>query len=330
MMASSASNLLSPGLRCWVVTDGKVGMEVQCRGLAEALGLTPEIKRASPTAPWCWMPPSMVPKSLHCYGRKRADFQGPWPDLLIASGRQSVAASVAVRRAGGGRTFTVQVQNPRLDPAHFDLVVVPEHDALRGPNVLVARGALGRVTDALLQSEAARHGARFAALPRPRLAVLIGGNNKVFALTRELMLELAGALARLSAQGWGLMVTVSRRTGPEAASLLQEQLAGVSAVICDGAGDNPYFGILGLADAILVTGDSVNMVCEAAGTGKPLHVFDLEGGSAKFERFHSALRDAGIARPFAGTIEDWTYEPLRETQRIAPLVAARLLARAAA
>jgi hypothetical protein len=93
------------------------------------------------------------------------------------------------------------------------------------------------------------------------------------------------------------------------AGLLEARLKGLNAFIWDGSGENPYFAMLGLADAIVVTADSVNMVSEAAATGKPVHVVPLEGGSKKFARFHRAMEEAGITRPFRGAIEQWTYRP---------------------
>jgi mitochondrial fission protein ELM1 len=98
----------------------------------------------------------------------------------------------------------------------------------------------------------------------------------------------------------------------------------VPAVFWDGRGDNPYLGYLGLADALIVTVDSVTMISEAAATGKPVHVAELEGGSAKFRRFHAGMREGGITRPFAGRIEDWSYPPLDETGRVAAEVKRRL------
>ncbi|MBT5646243.1 MAG: hypothetical protein HOJ41_00140, partial [Rhodospirillaceae bacterium] len=92
----------------------------------------------------------------------------------------------------------------------------------------------------------------------------------------------------------------------------------------DGSGDNPYFGLLGLADAIVVTADSVSMVSEACATGKPVHVIELDGGSAKFARFHEALRRAGITRPFNGTLESWTYDAPDDTARVAAEIVHRI------
>ena len=316
------------GLSCWVVTDGKAGMEIQCRGLAEAMGFHPEVKRVSIAKPWRWLTPGMVRNPLATLGPKGDRLAPPWPDLWIASGRQTVALTRDLRTLSAGRTFTVQVQNPAIDPAAVDLIVAPEHDRLRAPNVLTTRGALGMVTPERLAAAAEHFEADFAALPARRVAVLIGGNNKAFRLTAALVTELTEQLARLAReQGVGLMVTASRRTGARNEAILRRGLAGLPAEIWDGNGENPYFGMLGLADHVIVTGDSVNMVSEAASTGKPVHVVHLSGGSAKFRRFHAGMEKAGITRPFTGTLAEWSYEPLAETQRVAAEIRRRLLKR---
>ena len=92
-------------------------------------------------------------------------------------------------------------------------------------------------------------------------------------------------------------------------------LKGLPALVWDGTGENPYFAYLALADAFLVTADSVSMISEAAATGKPVHILDLAGGDAKFARFHAAMRQAGITRPFAGRIEYWSYALPDDTAR---------------
>jgi hypothetical protein len=111
------------------------------------------------------------------------------------------------------------------------------------------------------------------------------------------------------------LVTASRRTGEEGLRLVRERLAGLPAAIWDGAGDNPYFAYLALADAFLVTADSVSMISEAAATGKPVHILGLDGGNAKFARFHQVMRQAGVTRPFTGRLESWSYPALDDTAR---------------
>ena len=307
---------------CWVVTDGKAGMENQCLGLAEALGLKPVVKRIRLRTPWRQLTPFLRHGLRWAFSAKGDSIAPPWPDLLIATGRHSVPASLYVRRAtlktGHARTFTVQLQNPVIDPSRFDLVVVPRHDTLTGPNVMTTRGALHRVTPEMLQREGAKFLPKIAKLPHPPLGVLIGGSNSVYSLTPREMQPLASQLAELAkTSGGSLIVTPSRRTGGDNLAILQETFKNVPHYIWDGTGANPYYGILDLADAFFVTADSVNMVSEACTTGKPVHVIELPGGADKFRRFHQSLRDDGLTRSFTGKLELWDYAPLNDLELVA-------------
>ena len=323
-----SSGSVSPP-RVWAVHDGRIGITNQVLGLAEAVGWPVEERRIDVRFPWRHLAPQLWPRPLAALSPASDRLGPPWPDLLVGCGRLTAAPAAAVRKASGGRTFVVQIQDPKLSPSRFDLLVVPEHDRLRGANVLVTRGAVHRVTPERLKDAASRFAPRFENLPRPLIAVLIGGNNKAYRLTTRRLAELAEQLAGLARHGAGLLVTPSRRTGPAGECLLREALAGLPARIWDGGGDNPYFGYLALADAILVTEDSVSMTSEAASTGKPVYVISLEGaGSQKFRQFHASLRSAGVTRPFEGEVERWTYEPLDDTARAAAEIQRRMAARA--
>lgn len=315
---------------CWVVTDGNAGMENQCLGLAEAVGLTPVVKRIKLCRPWEWLPPWIGAFACPLRGvdARGDDLAPPWPDLLIATGRRTVAASVAIRRMSR-RTLTVQIQNPHFPAAAFDLVVTPAHDLLQGANVLATAGALHRVTRARLDAAAKEFRGALAHLPRPLIAVLIGGANKAYRLTPHITGHFCNGLQQLAAAtGCGLAVTASRRTGAENLLALHKGLADTPHVIWDGAGANPYFGYLGLAGAIIVTSDSVNMVSEACAAGKPVYVYDLPGGSAKFAAFHREMRERGAVRRFIPGqtvgLESWT-PPLIDDTAMAAAAVRRLL-----
>jgi uncharacterized protein len=228
--------------------------------------------------------------------------------------------ALAIKRKTGGRTPVVNVQDPGWLRGRFDLIVVPEHDELTGPNIITTVGALGRITKAQLTTAATEFGPALAHLPHPRVAALIGGANAVFQTPRAVAERIAGQLAEIATQGMGLMITFSRRTGPEMESIVRNALAGSAADIWSGDGPNPYFAYLALADFILATEDSASMVSEAATTGKPIHILPLEGGSPKFTRFHDSMRARGIIRPYAGVIENWSYPPFDETARAAAAV----------
>lgn len=310
--------------RAWVVTDGIIGTEKQCIGLAERVGLPFEIKRIKVRAPWRWLPPQLWFAPLAGPGPDGDLLEPPWPDLLIASGRKSAAPAKAIRRASGGKTFTVQVQNPVMASRHFDLVVAPRHDQLEGPNVISTTGSLHGLTADVLSREAARFADLAQTLLRPVTVVLVGGANRVYSFGVAEAEALAANLAKLPGS---LLVTTSRRTGDAQTRALTEALPADRTTVWDGTGDNPYPGWLGLADAIVVTGDSVNMVTEACAAGKPVYVVDLPGGSAKFRAFHEMMLDGGHVRRFDGSFDDWTPAPLDDTAGVAETIRAKLIAR---
>ena len=314
---------------CWALSDGKAGTENQCIGLAEAMGLVPTVKRVQPRAPWSWLPVGLGMLPVGAMSTDAGEFAPPWPGLLIASGRRSVPYALAIRRLSRGATFTVQIQDPRIAPRRFDLLAVPRHDHVRGANVVETLGALNRITSERLDEAAARFAPAFAHLPRPLVAVLVGGTSGSYRLTPEATGALCDKLVNLSrAAGAGLAVTPSRRTGDGNIATLRRRLEALPATVWDGTGENPYFGLLGLADALIVTCDSVSMASEACTTGKPVYIVDLPGGSRKFREFHASLRSEGMTRPFVGELESWTYAPPNDTALVAEAVARRLGGRA--
>ena len=331
---STAGLMPAPGTprspTCWVVTDGKAGTENQCIGLAEATGFTTTIKRIEPRGPWRFLPPRLGATLLGgrpsvSLARGSDPLIPPWPDLLIAGGRASVPYALAIRRLAGGATYAVQLLDPRVPPALFDLVVAPRHDHLHGPNVVTTRGALNRITPERLAEAAGRIAPALAHLPRPLVAVLIGGASRRHRFSATAAAHLADQLAALSRDSEaGLAVTLSRRTGPEAAAAIRARLAAAPCVIWDGRGDNPYFGYLGLADAVVVTGDSISMTSEACATGRPVFVAEMEGGGRKFREFHEGLQQGGLTRPFTGILEEWSASPLDETATVAGEIKARM------
>jgi uncharacterized protein len=290
-------------------------MASQALGLAEATGFDLIEKRLAIRFPWTVLPPQLWLFPFHAVGRQGERLTPPWPDLVVACGRNVAMPALAIKRASGGRIIAAQIQNPGVGHTEFDLFVVPEHDRIRAPRVIVTRGAVHRVTQARLVAEASRFPA-LAAMPRPILTVLIGGTNKAYRLGLQQLGEIAEAIrALLRSNGGSALVTPSRRTGEGGILLLRERLKGLPVSIWDGTGENPYFAFLALASAFLVTADSVSMISEAAATGKPVHILALGGGNAKFSRFHAAMQAAGITRPFEGRIESWSYAVPDDTAR---------------
>ena len=305
---------------CWIITGGDVGTENQARGLAEALGLEPVIKRLKLKFPWRQLSPWLGWHSS-ALASDSDRIEPPYPDILIASGRKSIGAALHIKRQSGNKTFLVQVQDPRYNPKHFDLVVALQHDPTRGDNVITTTAAMHRVTPEKIDAEKKKFAAVLEALPEPRVAVLIGGSSKVHQMTPYVAGRLGGMLHALDAS---LMITCSRRTGAENEKMLRATLAGPRTYFWDGTGDNPYFALLGFADYIIVTEDSVSMTSEAISTGKPVYIAALEGGSPRHNRFHKLLQEQGYTRPFTGQLESWLYTPPRDTLKAADEVRRKL------
>jgi len=321
-------------IRTWVVTDGRAGIENQALGLAEAIQRRAPIrlttKRVQLRTPFSWAPPGFVPAPRLALSIGSDAMEPPWPDLFIGCGRASVPFAMGVRAWSEGRTFVVQLQDPRVNPREFDVVIPPIHDKLEGPNVLPIVGACHRVTPERLDQELIDFSPGLEDLSAPRFAVLIGGKSKRQNISAKRAREIADALVTVQrATGGSLMVTLSRRTGDAARLQFRTWLAPHCAVFYEGDGPNPYFPMLGAADHIFVTADSVNMATEGAATGKPIHVLAVDGSAGKLDAFHRSLAKRGCSRPFNGTLESWTYPPLLETDRAAAAVLTAWSARVA-
>ena len=300
---------------CWIVTEGIAGTENQCLGVAEALGVMPEIKRIGLRQPWKSLSPYL---GFECGWSFTGDpLSPPWPDLLLASGRKAIAAARYIKRMSGAKTLCVQIQDPRVNPAQFDLVAVPAHDPARGENVIVTSAAPNRITAQRLADARDEFAPLLSPLPALRVAVMIGGNSKAYTMSAEITRKLASDLKVLSHNGYSLMVTASRRTGETNQQILKDVLQGENIYYWDGSGDNPYFGFLAWADFILVTADSVSMISEAASTGKPVYMIPLEGGAKRLESFHNHLLQKGVIRRFSGTLSVYDYDPLNDAGLIA-------------
>tara|TARA_R110000868_G_scaffold158190_3_gene386124 strand:+ start:6285 stop:7265 length:981 start_codon:yes stop_codon:yes gene_type:complete len=294
-------------LICWTVTDGRRGIENQALGLAEAVaarlagdGVTLEIQRAT------------VRKG----GMVSLPEHGP-PDLWIGCGRAAISQARPHRGIFPNCFFTY-IQDPRGHYREFDLIVAPAHDRLVGSNAIEMIGSPNRISAEKLADGVHQFAARPGAPASPRAAILIGGDSKRFRLTERIGEYLINRMEGLLAQHVGLMITTSRRTPEALAKKITNTFAGRERVwLYDGEGENPYFAFLGSADWIFVTEESTNMLVEACATGTPVYALPMDGEAGKFTRLHAALEARGAMRPYLGKLEQWAYEPLDETNRIA-------------
>jgi hypothetical protein len=319
------AKLAVAGVSCWTLTDGKAGDEAQCLGVAERLGLAPEVRRVRPRAPWVWAMPWGPIDPAEVSHLSGSPIRPPFPDIVIASGRRAVAYLRRIREEASGRTLTVYLKDPGTGAQTADVIWAPAHDRLRGPNVLTTLTSPHRISPERLAAAAAAPPPWAAATSdvpagRPVAGVLLGGDSRHHRFTEA---DVAGLTKRLRAIAAGarLIVTPSRRTPKALAEAVAAICRSTGGWYWDGSGENPYLPILARADHLVVTADSVNMLGEAAATGKPIHLFAPSGGHRKIDAFIAGLIDHGAVRMLGPTLESWSCQPLDATPVIAIAVA---------
>jgi uncharacterized protein len=327
---------------CWGITDGSAGMAAQVKALAAALGADLDMKVVRVKMPWvklpniCYATPlrKLVLSSLIEKGSD--SLEGPFPDIIISCGRRAAIVTSALRdklraQPGVKAPYFVHIQAPQMNPKYFDLVVAMAHDKISAPNVIKTRYALHHVTPDVLNEARARWAPEFEKYPSPKVAVLIGGSTNKYTLAPEAIDHMIIVLERLLRNTDGsLLITPSRRTGEEGIARLRAAFEGKERVyIYDFVSENPYLGMLAVADSFVITNDSVNMMSEAAATGKPLHIIAFSNHKGtKPSRFAAGLIRDGIARPLGARLEAWEYEFKDEMGALAQEVRQRMAVRA--
>lgn len=311
-------------LRCLVLSDGRRGIENQALGLAESCAALRPLRLQTHHINHSKAIAALPPKAQ----LRLAKFALPECDIAIGCGRQAIAALLHLKRSRPD-VMTVYVQDPRMDAALFDMVIAPEHDVVRGPNVETMIGSPNRVTEAKIIGETLSFADGLKTLPMPRTALLIGGTSKTHTLDKAFHeAHLAAAQGQAKA-GHSLLITTSRRT-PDFAVLAWKRFASDTENVWlhDGEGPNPYFAFLGGADMILVTEDSTNMLTEACATGKAVYRLPMSGRAGKFQTLYDALESRCGAVRYDGQLSGAEYAPLNETARMAAAVWTRFDERA--
>lgn len=306
------SPLNSP--RVWVLHDGAAGNRRQAETLATRLGTVDRSIALQTRWPWRGFAPRKLPGAGRAFaGDFAAAAADTLPDLAVGCGRQAALATRLLRERG---VAAVQVLAPRMETRFWDCVVTPMHDDLRGDNVIHTVGSLHAVDDDALA--AGRHDfPKLGKLAGPRTALLLGGPTRSAPFERSDWKQLRNALVRPPLREGSLMVSSSGRTPDWLRKAARQDLAGRADIQWHDAGDgpNPYGGLLGWADRIVVTADSVNMLSEACATGVPVYSPLPAQPRGRLARFHQSLLDAGHLRPLGS--EDSSPPPvLREIDSV--------------
>ena len=327
-------------MHIWVITDNKAGNKTQAIALANAISDTisgnknKTIQIIDQTIecaiPWRYLPLSLWGKST--YGIADTSFipkkQNDYPDIIVSCGRQGAGVARAIKHNSRGKTFAIHIQNPRIAPDNFDVIVAPHHDNITGNNIIVSNGAISRFNRADLDIVKRQSLKTYASLPKPIIAVSLGGNNKAYKMTSDWIENTGNQLLNIAhTTGGSLLISPSRRTGDDNIKHLKEKLADINGIFWDGTGHNPYTEFLAHADAHIVTCESVNMISDCIMTERPVYILDLPlrksiiDKSKKFKTFVSGIIDKKLAFPLNNdimpTLDKVSFKPENETKTIA-------------
>ncbi len=273
--------------KAWVLTSEKIGDSAQARLIADALAIQkPDAKSIAweiqeiPIAVrerFRIVKPAMRPSLHHIDEASAANLKPPWPSLAIAAGRRMGMALLWIKAQSGGRTKIVYLGRPQRHMERFDLVIAPSQFRVPdAPNLLRLAFPLVRIDEAALTEAAQAWHPHLADLPAPLIVLLVGGPQRVLHFDAALACDLLAQTSALAREhGGSLYVSTSRRTPQSIVDAMAAVLPPTAKLHrwSPEPEENPYLGLLAHGDAFVVTGDSISMLVEVAGLGRPLAIY---------------------------------------------------------
>ncbi len=303
-------------LKALLLTQGMHGMVSQVEGLAKALKLNYKHQNIKLKPFWNLIPPKFTPISENLLTEKFVcDCK-----VIISCGRKSVISSIALKKRFGKEIFNIHIQNPNVSLKHFDIVISPEHDNLKGDNVITNKGAIH-----YLSKKEISQNLKYLELEKEKkqiVAFIIGGPNKYFSYSEEQVHYIFNKVKTLfTPDKFKIIIIPSYRT-PENVIKKAFNTFSFNHLVVKEVDKKAYLSGLALADFIVVTGDSISMISEAAVTGKPIYIAMMKSmrSSSRFKTFYNQFKSLGIVKDLEDRVDNWSYDKLDEVNRIAPII----------
>ncbi len=308
-------------LKALLLTQGMHGMVSQVEGLAKALGLSYKHQKIELKSFWNLVPPRISPISENLVKDKFVcDCK-----VIISCGRKSVIPSIALKKRLGNEIFNVHIQDPKVSFKHFDLIISPEHDNLKGENIINTTGAIHYLTKKEIMDSS-----QYLEIEKDKrrelVAFIIGGPNKYYKYSEKQIHELFNKVKTVfTPDKFKIIVIPSYRT-PENILKMAFNTFHDDHHVVKTIDKKAYLSALAISNYIVVTCDSTSMISEAAVTGKPVYIAMMKSFKPtwRFKKFYSQLRELGITRELRNSVESWSYNRLNEVARIAPTVKAKM------
>ena len=317
-------------LNAWLLTEGAHGMVSQVEGLAKALNLNFIHKKIIYNSFFSFLPPRFSPqnKIVFNFDEMIHDVDlNQLPNIFISCGRKSVIPSIVLKdyfsKTYHSKFYNIHIQDPKINFNYFDFIIAPEHDRLVGDNVFSSKGAIHYISHEEIEK------ARLSKKNNSILTVILGGPNKYYNFALEELKNIFTYIDNNFLSNFSQLLIISSRRTPESINnfLIEKYKNNNKVQIDNSLKRENYINALAHADRIIVTSDSISMISEAATTGSPIHVAQLKSvrNDYRFIKFLDLFKDLNIVKSLEEKQENWTYDKLYETKRIADLIKNKIL-----
>jgi hypothetical protein len=310
-------------LKALLLTEGYHGMISQVEGLAKALQAEFQHKIVRLNWPWNFIPPKLTPISEIILKDKHYINENKSFDLVISCGRKSVIPSAIIKKKNTN-IFTIHIQDPKINYKNFDVIIAPEHDELKGENVISSKGSIHYITQS--EIEKAKNYLVNKFHNENVVSLILGGPSKYYSFSNEELTQVFRKIkSNFISQGYKVLVIPSMRTPKRIIDLAMREFVKDGFVV-NTVDKQAYLSALALATNIVVTCDSTSMISEAAASGKPIFVAHMEPkkNNYRFKKFFQLFREMGITKELGDKVDNWTYNRLNEADRIATLMSKKL------
>ena len=310
-------------LKALLLTEGYHGMISQVEGLAKALQAEFQHKIVRLNWLWNYIPPKLTPISEIILKDRHYITENKSFDLVISCGRKSVIPSAIIKKKNTN-IFSIHIQDPKINYKNFDVIIAPEHDDLKGENVISSKGAIHYITQ--LEINKAKNYLIDKVQNEKIVSLILGGPNKYYSFSNEDLTQVFTKIkSNFISQGYKVLVIPSMRTPKRIIDLAIKEFVKEGFVV-NLVNKQAYLSALALATNIVVTCDSTSMISEAAASGKPIFVAHMQPkkNNYRFKKFFQLFREMGITKELGEKVDNWTYNRLNEADRIASLMRKKL------
>ena len=301
-------------LKGLLLTEGMHGMISQVEGLAKALDLDFIHEKIELNNFWKLFPPKLTPVQDFVFKNKiNNEF-----DIVISCGRKSVIPSIYLKKKLKNKIINIHIQEPKVSLDNFDFVVAPEHDGLKGSNVLSSKGAVHYLTNSELDENENYLKSRIST-EKKIVTLILGGPTKYYDYNDQVINNLFSKIEQnFLKNNYQLILVPSMRTPQD---IIEKAMSffDKDQIVIPNVDKKAYLSSLKISDHIVVTCDSTSMISEAAITGKPIYVAQMPAikNNQRFKSFFNLFESLNIIKELNNSVENWTYTKLNETNKIA-------------